>query len=294
MLKKKRVEFIDTITRGLNSFNDTPPTLKKYSRQRWKYLLKDNIQNEDEFKNTIALSIRELNPKNPWIIDKKGRHTNLLALLNDWPELEQDLESILTPSKEKNGMCAKWDCGNVRAVNTLSGLVCNYCSIRCLKLDHDAYVEQKKISEQQQQLLLQQQMRSSASKLDAALEQAIAIRNMNKNNSSSTATPCSSGDSPPPSVACNGRAVTANGKTGFGISSTSSSFESKSSKHHDQKKSVNENGSARPENINFEDYDDFFDMGFRDVEEGGSIQNDSGDHLEMLKQAIEMSKIDTQ
>ena len=111
ILKRKRIEFLDTITRGLNSFNDTPPTLKKYSRQRWKYLLKDNIQHDDEFKNTVAISLKELNPKNPWIIDKKGRHTNLLALLNDWPELEEELDSILVPAKEKNGLCSRWDCG---------------------------------------------------------------------------------------------------------------------------------------------------------------------------------------
>jgi hypothetical protein len=144
ILKRKRIEFIDTITRGLNSFNDTPPALKKYSRQRWKYLLKDNIQNDDEFKNTIALSLKELNPKNPWIIDKKGRHTNFLALLDDWPELESELDSILIPSKDKKGLCANWNCGNVRAVNTLSGSLCNYCSIRCMRNDHKNYLEQKK------------------------------------------------------------------------------------------------------------------------------------------------------
>jgi hypothetical protein len=144
LLKRKRIEFIDTITRGLNSFNDTPPALKKYSRQRWKYLLKDNIQNDDEFKNTIALSLKELNPKNPWIIDKKGRHTNFLALLDDWPELESELDSILIPSKDKKGLCANWNCGNVRAVNTLSGSLCNYCSIRCMRNDHNNYLEQKK------------------------------------------------------------------------------------------------------------------------------------------------------
>ena len=77
VLRKKRIEFLDTITRGLNNFNDTPPALKKYSRQRWKYLLKDNIQNDDEFKNTIALSLKELNPKNPWIIDSKSNMTNI-------------------------------------------------------------------------------------------------------------------------------------------------------------------------------------------------------------------------
>ena len=146
ILRKKRIEFIDTIVRGLNSFNDTPPTLKKYSRQRWKYLLKDNIQNDDEFKNTIALSLKELNPKNPWIIDKKGRHTNLLALLNDWPELEQELDSILVPSKDKSGLCARKDCGNVRAVNTLSGSVCNYCSIKCMRSDRTSYLERRSSS----------------------------------------------------------------------------------------------------------------------------------------------------
>ncbi|RNA41923.1 ankyrin repeat and IBR domain-containing 1-like, partial [Brachionus plicatilis] len=144
VLKKKRIEFLDTIVQGLNNFNDTPPTLKKYSRQRWKYLLKDNIQNDDEFKNAIALSLKELNPKNPWIVDRKGRHTNLLALLNDWPELEHDLDKILVPCKEKHGFCSRWDCSNVKSINSLSGSICNYCSIRCMRIDHDAYLEQKK------------------------------------------------------------------------------------------------------------------------------------------------------
>ena len=82
----------------------------RYSLQRWKYLLKDNIQHDDEFKNTVAVSLRELNPKNPWILDKKGRHTNLLALLNDLPELEDELDSILIPAKDRNGLCARSEC----------------------------------------------------------------------------------------------------------------------------------------------------------------------------------------
>lgn len=113
ILKRKRIDFLNTIRDGLNSFNDTPPALKKYSLQRWKYLLKDNIQHDEEFKNTIAVNLKELNPKNPWIIDKKGRHTNLLALLNDLPELEEELNSILLPAKEKNGFCNRWDCGKL-------------------------------------------------------------------------------------------------------------------------------------------------------------------------------------
>lgn len=110
ILRRKRIEFLETIRGGLNSFNETPPTLKKYSLQRWKYLLKDNIQHDDEFKNTIAVNLKELNPRNPWIIDKRGRHTNLLALLNDLPKLEEELDSILVPAKDKKSRCARWGC----------------------------------------------------------------------------------------------------------------------------------------------------------------------------------------
>lgn len=146
ILKRKRIDFLNTIRDGLNSFSETPPALKKYSLQRWKYLLKDNIQHDEEFKNTIAVNLKELNPKNPWIIDKKGRHTNLLALLNDLPELEEELNSILLPAKEKNGFCTRWDCVNLRSVNTLSGSICNYCSIKCMRIDRNNYLEKKKLN----------------------------------------------------------------------------------------------------------------------------------------------------
>lgn len=109
-LRRKRIEFLDTIRAGLNSFNETPPAFKRHSLQRWKFLLKDNIQHDEEFINTVAVSLKDLSPKNPWIIDKKGRHTNLIALLNNLPELEEELNNILIPSKEKNGLCTRWDC----------------------------------------------------------------------------------------------------------------------------------------------------------------------------------------
>ena len=147
VLRRKRAEFLTTvrasasqsnlassrvnyslsafeqIRSGLNSFNDTPPALKRFSLQRWKYLLKDNIQHDDEFKNAVAVSLKELNPRNPWIVDKKGRHTNLLALLNDLPALEEELNSILVPSKDKGvGLCARWDCSKCRLLTFASRL----------------------------------------------------------------------------------------------------------------------------------------------------------------------------
>ena len=68
--------------------------------------------------------------------------------MNDWPELEAELDSILVPSKEKKVLCAKWDCGNVRAVNSLSGSLCNYCSIKCMRCDRNAYLEDKRLPNQ--------------------------------------------------------------------------------------------------------------------------------------------------
>jgi hypothetical protein len=117
--------------------------MKKFSQQKWKYLLKDNIQIDNDFKKNIAVSLKKLDPTNPWIIDKKGRHTNLYALLNDLPELEDELNEIMKPASNTAALCAKWDCGNVRAVNSLSGSLCNYCSISCMKNDRNDYLAKK-------------------------------------------------------------------------------------------------------------------------------------------------------
>ncbi len=33
--------------------------------------------------------------QNPWVVDRKGRHTNLVTLLDEWPELEMEMDSGL-------------------------------------------------------------------------------------------------------------------------------------------------------------------------------------------------------
>jgi hypothetical protein len=136
LLKRKRIEFLETIAKGL-ILPDTPPSSKKFNQKRWKYLLKDDSQDDEDLKNAIALSIKELSAKDPWIVDKKGRHTNLIALLNDMPELENNLETIFIASKNQ-GICKKHDCRNPKAINTLTGLLLNYCSIKCMKSDRDS------------------------------------------------------------------------------------------------------------------------------------------------------------
>lgn len=70
-VKRKRLEFLETIARGLIP-PDTPPSLKKFSRQRWKYLLKDDVDGDDnELKKAVANSLKELDPKVKSTSEKK-------------------------------------------------------------------------------------------------------------------------------------------------------------------------------------------------------------------------------
>ncbi len=142
LLRRKRLEFLDTITRGL-ILPETPPTLKhsKQHRHRWKYALKDDIELNDDYKNLIGVSIKELNQKDSWIVDKNGRHTNLYAILEESPDLQNELETILTPSTGAQGTCIKHDCTNPKAINSLTGSIFNYCSIKCLKTDKQSFQE---------------------------------------------------------------------------------------------------------------------------------------------------------
>lgn len=39
----------------------------------------------------IAMSLRDLDPNNPWVKDSQGRHTNLSAIY-DWPDANSDEE----------------------------------------------------------------------------------------------------------------------------------------------------------------------------------------------------------
>ncbi|CAF3363782.1 unnamed protein product [Rotaria sp. Silwood1] len=139
-VKRKRLEFLETIARGLIP-PDTPPSLKKFSRQRWKYLLKDDVDGDDnELKKAIAASLKDLDPKNPWIVDRKGRHTNLVTLLNEWPELETEMDSGLV-SCDDGVYCKRRHCYNRRARNPITTIPFDYCSLKCLRLDRTEQLE---------------------------------------------------------------------------------------------------------------------------------------------------------
>ncbi|CAF1629757.1 unnamed protein product [Adineta ricciae] len=141
-VKRKRLEFLETIARGLIP-PDTPPSLKKFSRQRWKYLLKDDVDGDDnELKKAIAFSLKELDPKNPWIVDRKGRHTNLVTLLDEWPELEMEMDSGLI-SCDDGAYCKRRNCYKRRARNPTTSIRFDYCSLKCLRLDRTEQLEKE-------------------------------------------------------------------------------------------------------------------------------------------------------
>lgn len=50
------------------------------------------INVQDLLKKAIGDSI-QIDPENPWIVDSKGRHRNLTAIL-DWPESCSDEEEV--------------------------------------------------------------------------------------------------------------------------------------------------------------------------------------------------------
>ncbi|CAF1191870.1 unnamed protein product [Adineta steineri] len=141
-VKRKRLEFLETIARGLIP-PDTPPSLKKFSRQRWKYLLKDDVDGDDnELKKAIANSLKELDPKNPWVVDRKGRHTNLVTLLDEWPELEMEMDSGLI-SCDDGAYCKRRNCYKRRVRNPTTSIRFDYCSLKCLRLDRTEQLERE-------------------------------------------------------------------------------------------------------------------------------------------------------
>lgn len=112
ILRRKRHEFINAISDGsisLKSMPSIPPnvTKPKSTTMSQKHinatakvsknsgnvdLLNKQNNFQDLLKKAIGDSI-QIDPDNPWIVDSKGRHRNLTAIL-DWPESCSDEEEV--------------------------------------------------------------------------------------------------------------------------------------------------------------------------------------------------------
>lgn len=82
--------------------------------------------------------LEELDPNRPWVKDSRGRHHNLLAIL-DWPEEEgsdEDSKTPASPTENYDSLCDRKHCTKPRARNPRTGELHLYCSPNCQYLDN--------------------------------------------------------------------------------------------------------------------------------------------------------------
>ncbi len=73
-----------------------------------------------------------IDPDRPWIRDSRGRHHNLLAIL-DWPQCSSDSDSSEDDgdSRSSKPMCTRLVCMRPCAKNPRTGETHQYCSLQC-------------------------------------------------------------------------------------------------------------------------------------------------------------------
>ncbi|XP_074650800.1 ankyrin repeat and IBR domain-containing protein 1-like isoform X2 [Tubulanus polymorphus] len=126
LVQRKRHEFVTAINKGLIPPDSSP----NFRKKRRKTL-------DDDLRKALMASMSDIDPNNPWVKDKAGRHTNVAALL-DWPDDdtdESDAESSPKNTCKESGICCRHNCKRTRAVNPRTGTIHNHCSLRCMRLD---------------------------------------------------------------------------------------------------------------------------------------------------------------
>ncbi|XP_064646454.1 ankyrin repeat and IBR domain-containing protein 1-like isoform X2 [Lineus longissimus] len=128
LVQRKRHEFVTAISKGLIP-PDTSPNFRKKRRKDL----------DEDLRKALLASIQDIDPNNPWVKDKSGRHTNVAAYL-DWPvddsEDDSDSEQLGTPpASAMVGGCVRRGCMKPRAQNPRTGAPHDHCSLRCMKLD---------------------------------------------------------------------------------------------------------------------------------------------------------------
>lgn len=89
---------------------------------------------QDETNKTNAPKLEDFDPDHPWVKDSRGRHKNLLAML-DWPagadfEPENGDENLPGPVGPED-VCTKSGCGRAKAKNPRTGASHPFCSLKC-------------------------------------------------------------------------------------------------------------------------------------------------------------------
>ncbi|XP_050544960.1 ankyrin repeat and IBR domain-containing protein 1-like isoform X2 [Daktulosphaira vitifoliae] len=147
ILRRKRHEFINAISDGSISL-EIMQTLPQNSNKTKSNSISQKHMNataKDLLKKAIGDSI-QIDPDNPWIIDSKGRHRNLTAIL-DWPEScsdeEEETELDRALAVSVFGQCKMENCNKARVRNPRTSKFHEYCSLRC-KNSHKTLLEEAK------------------------------------------------------------------------------------------------------------------------------------------------------
>ncbi|XP_041374912.1 ankyrin repeat and IBR domain-containing protein 1-like isoform X2 [Gigantopelta aegis] len=150
--KRKRLEFITAISKGLVP-PETPPSLRKKRKKKYSMEMED-----EDLRKAILASIQDVDPANPWIKDASGRHTNVMAYL-DWPaDDSDDSDAELSLAHLRiHGKCHRSGCSRPRAPNPRTGEIHNYCSLYCLRCDEEERLEQEQ-SEEIPEVILDEHM----------------------------------------------------------------------------------------------------------------------------------------
>ncbi|RWS04931.1 ankyrin repeat and IBR domain-containing protein 1-like protein [Dinothrombium tinctorium] len=149
-VKRKRIEFLRTISQGMNISASSPKTKRRRRNRRSRFpKLKvdpltndyyfeelDSDQDAPDIETERALAFLDL--KNPWIKDVAGKHANLTALY-EWPDYVDDDEFEDDDEKEDSdqetlGICKRKDCFKRRVRNPRSNEIHDFCSLRCKQM----------------------------------------------------------------------------------------------------------------------------------------------------------------
>ncbi|RWS26962.1 ankyrin repeat and IBR domain-containing protein 1-like protein [Leptotrombidium deliense] len=161
-VKRKRIEFLKTISQGLNICETSPkPKRRRRVRRRRPYFPKLKIDpftndyyfEDSEVERELLESLNDdpvikLDSKNPWVKDSSGKHANLA--IYDWPEEDDEDDDLEDCDDEDNdsdfeslGICKRKGCFRRRVKNPRSNEVHDYCSLKCKQL---AEIEKEEIN----------------------------------------------------------------------------------------------------------------------------------------------------
>ncbi|GIX72467.1 ankyrin repeat and IBR domain-containing protein 1 [Caerostris extrusa] len=134
-VKRKRLELLNTVHKGLIP-PETPPSMRRRLRHRLPGLVGLDPDDDPVLTKALLDSIETVDPKDPWVMNFYGKHTNVAAVF-DWPDYDSDEDDVSKNSVLSSvlGECAREGCKRPRAKNKRTGCIHDYCSLSCKHWD---------------------------------------------------------------------------------------------------------------------------------------------------------------